>query len=143
MSQSPEAVARRNPAADALYESGIDHLRAGRSLEAQLCCQQALAADPNHADTLHLMGLISLQARQLDHAVEWISRAIRQDPKPAYLASLGRVLLDQGRREEALQTFDKAVQLAPHDANLWRNLGKALAEVGRVDEAILSFEQAL
>ena len=26
-----------------LYESGIDHMRAGRSLEAQLSCEQALA----------------------------------------------------------------------------------------------------
>jgi tetratricopeptide (TPR) repeat protein len=126
-----------------LYEAGFDHMCAGRSLEAQLCCQQALALDPDHADTLHLMGLISLQARQYDHAVEWISRAIRREPKPAYLASLGTTLFNQGRREEGLQAFDKAVQLAPDDANLWRHLGSALAEAGRTDEAILSFQQAV
>src|SRR5271163_2865963 len=57
---------------------------AGRYLDAQLCCRQALAADANHADTLHLMGLLSLEAKQFDHAVEWIARAIRQAPKPEY-----------------------------------------------------------
>ena len=52
---------------------------------------------------LHLMGLLSLQAKQYDLAVEWIARAIRQDPKPEYLASLGTALQQQGRHEEALQ----------------------------------------
>jgi tetratricopeptide (TPR) repeat protein/ADP-heptose:LPS heptosyltransferase len=125
------------------YEVGLRHLRAGRYLDAQHCCQQALAADPDHADTLHLMGLVSLHAKQYDHAVEWISRAIRREPKPAYLTSLGATLLDQGRREEALQVFDKAIQLAPDNADLWRYLGSALAEVGRTDEAMLNFQHAL
>jgi tetratricopeptide (TPR) repeat protein len=49
----------------------------GRYRDARLCRQQALAADPNHADTLHLMGLLSLQAKQYNHAVEWIARAIQ------------------------------------------------------------------
>src|SRR5262245_38955724 len=41
----------------ALYETGLQHLRAGRHLDAQLACQQALATDPGHADSMHLMGL--------------------------------------------------------------------------------------
>ena len=137
------AVSREAAAADALYEVGRAHLSAGRSLEAQLCCQQALAIDPAHADTLHLMGLISIQARQGDHAVEWLSRAIRQDPKPLYLTTLGTALLLQGRGTDALKTFEKAVELKPNDAELWRNLGVALTELRRNDEAILSFQHAL
>ena len=70
----PKPTGTQTP--DALYRAGIDHRREGRNLDAQLCCQQALAIDPDHADTLHLMGLLSLDARQYDHALEWISRAI-------------------------------------------------------------------
>jgi protein O-GlcNAc transferase len=135
-----DADERATPAQ--LYQAGFDHMRAGRSLEAQISCQRALALDPDHADTLHLIGLVSLQARQYDHAVEWMSRAIRVAPKPVYLTSLGTALLNQGRRDEALAAFDKAVQLAPDDASLWRHLGNALAEVGRPAEAILSYQQA-
>jgi tetratricopeptide (TPR) repeat protein len=127
----------------ALYETGLGHLRAGRNLDARICCQQALAADANHADTLHLMGLLSLQAQQLDHAAEWIARAIRQNPKPEYLVSLGATLRHQGRPEEALQVLDKAVQLRPGDANLWKNLGDILVELQRPADALLSFQQAL
>ncbi len=126
-----------------LYEAGLGHMRAGRHLDAQLCCQQVLALDPDHADTLHLMGLVSLHAAQYDHAVEWISRAIRQQPRPDYLSSLGETLQRQGRHEEALKVFDKAVQLKPDDAGLWNNLGKILLTLGRPADALLSFEHVL
>jgi FkbM family methyltransferase len=89
------------------------------------------------------MGLLSLQAKQYDQALEWLSRAIRQEPQAAYLTSLGTTLLAQGRREEALAAFDKAVQLKPDDADLWRNLGNVLVEVERPADAILSFQHAL
>ncbi len=123
--------------------TGFGLLRAERYLEAQICCQQALALDPNHADSLHLMGLLSIQSQQYDHAVEWISRAIRRDPRPEFLVSLGRTLQFQGRHEDALKTFDKAVQLKPDDAELWKNLGNALVDVKRPQDALLSFQQAL
>ncbi len=127
----------------ALYKAGLGHMHAGRTLDAQLCCQQALSLDPNHADTLHLMGLLSLHARHYDHAVEWISRAISQQPRTDYLTSLGTTLANQGRHDEALKVFDKAVQLKPDDADLWRNLGNVLVDVERPTDAILSFQHAL
>ena len=51
--------------------------------------------------------------------------------------------MNQGRREEALKVFDKAVQLKPDDADLWRNLGNVLVDVERPADAILSFQHAL
>jgi len=126
-----------------LYEAGLRHMRAERYLDAQLCCQQALAVDSSYADALHLMGLLSFQAKQYDHAVEWIARAIRQNPKPEYLLSLGTTLRCQGRLEEALKTFDKAVQLKPDDAELWKNLGDVFIELERPADALTSFQQVL
>ncbi|HVH81712.1 MAG TPA: tetratricopeptide repeat protein, partial [Stellaceae bacterium] len=134
--EGDDAVAALNGAARA-------HLSSGRLLEAQLCCQQALALDGDRADTLHLMGLLCIHTKQLDHAVEWLSRAIRQEPKTLYLTTLGTALLQQGRGAEALNAFEKAIELEPGNGGLWRNLGLALAELRRNDEAILSFQHAL
>jgi tetratricopeptide (TPR) repeat protein/ADP-heptose:LPS heptosyltransferase len=131
------------PTAAALYLTALGFLRAGHPRDAEACCRDALALDADHADTLNLMGLLALQAEQYDHAVDWISRAIRQEPKPFYLTSLGTCLSRQGRHEEALQAFDKVVQLKPDDANLWCDLGNALVALGRTAEAILSFQHAL
>jgi tetratricopeptide (TPR) repeat protein len=125
------------------YQAGLRHMRAGRYLDAQICCQQALAADSNHADGLHLMGLLSVQSQQYDLALEWIARAIRQAPKAEYLSSLGTTLQQQGRLEEALKALDKAVQLKPDDAELWINLGNVLVDLERPADALLTFQHAL
>jgi tetratricopeptide (TPR) repeat protein len=127
----------------ALYDTGLHHARSGRHLDAQLCCQQALQLDPDHADTLHLMGQLFLHAGQYDHAVEWISRAIRQDPRVEYLSSLGITLQKQGRLEEALKVFEKAIQLGPDNAEVWRRMGDLLVQQERHDQALVSFEHAL
>jgi tetratricopeptide (TPR) repeat protein len=127
----------------ALYETGIGHMRAGRHLEAQLCCQQALGVDSNHADTLFLQGLLSFYAAQYDLAIAWTARAIKQDPKPEYLLSLAAALRRQGRLDEAFEAIDKAVQLRPDAAGLWKQLGHILVDLNRPDQALLSFEHAL
>jgi tetratricopeptide (TPR) repeat protein len=135
-----------SPGADtpaAAYEAGLRHMRAGQYLDAQICCQQALAIDPGHAETLHLMGLLSLRSEQFDHAVEWISRALKQAPKAEYLYSLGTALRRQGRLEDALMAFDKAVQFKPDSAELWIGLGRVLGDLKRPADALLSFQHAL
>ncbi len=129
--------------AAALHGAALAHVRAERYLDAQMCCQQALALDPDHAESLHLLGLLSLHATQYDHAVEWISRAIARDPRPEYLFSLGTALQHLKRFEEALKVFDKAVQLKPGKAELWVGLGRSLVDLDRGAEALLTFQHGL
>ena len=81
------------------------HLQAGRHLDAQVCCQRALALAPDDADSLHLAGLLAYEAGGNDDAMEWFSRAIGQTAKPEYLTSLGAVLQRLKRLDEALQAF--------------------------------------
>ncbi len=137
------APARRTAAGVALHETVLDHLRARRYLEAQLCCREVLEKDPDNAETLHLMALVCFNAGQFDHAVEWVSQAIRRQPQPAYLTLLGTALLNLKRHDDALRVFDKAVQLKPDDASLWSNLGNACIECNRLRDAITSFQRAL
>lgn len=126
-----------------LCEAGLRHLQSGQLLDAQRCCGEALQANPDHADALHLMGLIALHARQYDHAVEWTAHAIRQDPKVEYLVSLGTALQQQRRYEDALNVFAKAAQLRPDDAELWRNSGDVLVQMERYDQALLRYQHVL
>jgi tetratricopeptide (TPR) repeat protein len=146
--QERRAVGRKSHAGEpgspaALYEAGLRHLRAAQYLDAQICCQQALATDSNHADSLNLMGMLSLHAKQYDLAIEWVARALRQVAKPEYLVTLGLALQNLGRLEEALKAFDKAVQLKPDVAELWKNLGNVLLALQRPAEALLSFQHTL
>src|SRR5438270_6401376 len=74
--------------AAAQCEAGHRYLQSGQPLEAQLCCERALASNPNHAGALYLMGLIASRAGEHDHALEWTVRAIAQEPRPEFLAGL-------------------------------------------------------
>ena len=129
--------------ATALCEAGQRHMQAGRPLDARLCCQQALAADPDHVDALQLMGLLALQARQFDHAIAWIARANQQDIKTDHLDSLGIALEQQGLHEWAFKAFDRGVQLKPDDVELWAHRGDALASLARFEEALSSYDHVL
>jgi tetratricopeptide (TPR) repeat protein len=127
----------------ALYEAGLREFAAGQHLVAQTYCQKALALDPTHADTLHLTGQIHLHAGQHDHAIEWIARAIRQEPKAEYFKNLGAGLVGMGRHEDALMVFGQVVQHVPEDAGSWRVIGIIQASLGRKEEAIRSYQQTL
>ena len=89
------------------------------------------------------MGLLLLQTQQYDHAVEWLSRAILQDPRTDYLSTLGIALKQMGRLDDALRVFDKAVQLKPDDAELWKQFGGVLVAVDRAADAFVAFQRAL
>ena len=80
------------PTLGALCANGSRLRKSGRHLDAAKCCEQALSIDPNHADALHLMGLLSSDKGHYDLAVEWFARAIRQNPTAAYLRDLGAAL---------------------------------------------------
>ena len=125
------------------YQSALRHMQAGRHAEAQKSCREALQAEPNHADALHLMGALSVRESRPDAAIEWICQAIRQDPKPIYICNLGSILQSQRRFDEALQAFDKAVQLNPGDAPTWKKLAGVLADLKRAEEAALCYQRVL
>jgi tetratricopeptide (TPR) repeat protein len=140
-SKHPNSTLSQTPAA--LYGLGLKHLQAGRDLDAQICCQQALAIEAAHADSLYLMGLLSLRRGQFDHAVEWLSRAIRKTPKTEYLSALGITLKQAGQLNDAANVFDRALQLNPDNAELWRHRGGALSALNRSADALLSYQNAL
>ena len=56
---------------------------------------------------------------------------------------LGQVLQQQNRLDEAIKSFDRALQLKPDFAAVWYKLGQILQQQKRLDEAVLSFDQAL
>ncbi len=108
-------------------------------LDAQVCGQQALTADPGHANSLHLMSLLTIDAQHFDLAAEWARRAVAQDPKPQYLFTLGSVLRQQKQFEEALAAFEQATQLKPEAAELWRAVANVMVDLDRTDRAAAAF----
>jgi tetratricopeptide (TPR) repeat protein len=52
-------------------------------------------------------------------------------------------LRELGRYEEAVASYDKAIEIKPDNDSAWNNRGNALDELGRYSEAIASYDKAI
>jgi tetratricopeptide (TPR) repeat protein len=130
--------------AAALLETGLKYHQSGRLTDAEAFYQRALAAQPGHADALHLRGLLAYQLKRYDAAAELIGQAIEQNRRdPIYFSNLGAVLSDQGKHAEAVANFDQALALSPDHAEAFNNRGNALKNLRRFDDALASYDRAL
>jgi tetratricopeptide (TPR) repeat protein len=128
---------------DQAIQIADQHHRSGRPAEARMICRQLLAQQPNHPDALHLLGILSAQAGELDAAVELIGRALQLRPDfPQAWGNLGCILVNQGKLDEAIAAYSRVVQLRPSDAAAHYGLAMVLREHGRLDEAITAFSRA-
>jgi tetratricopeptide (TPR) repeat protein len=57
--------------------------------------------------------------------------------------NLGLILAGQGHSDEAIQHYERALQLKPDYADAFNNLGAVLATQGKLDEAAAYFQKAL
>ena len=132
---------KRSPAD--LYDAALRHFLSKRYGPAEDRCRQALALDPKHANSLHLLGLVHWQTNRLDLAVDLIASAIRCNPNDhEYFLNLGELLRHQNKLDDARKSFDIAIKLAPNRAASWIKLGNLLRIQRRYDEVLLSYEHA-
>jgi tetratricopeptide (TPR) repeat protein len=127
-----------------VYNAALKSFELGRMDAAERRCRKALSADPAHADSLHLLGLIHAATNRLDAGIELIAQAIRNNPaNPEYFLNLGTLLQRQGRLDEALKSYDLALKLKPDFVGVWIRLGDLLTKQKRFDEAILTYGHVL
>jgi len=123
-------------APEALMAAGLSHHSAGRLAEAEAVYRRVLATSPDHADALHLLGVIALQVDKPQPAVDLIREAIRRNGgNPAYFANLAGALRRLGRTEEALAAGRRAVQLNGNFADGLNNLANVLLDAKLYSEA--------
>ncbi len=126
------------------FESGVSHHQAGRLAEAEKIYRQVLAQQANHADALHMLGMLAAQTGRSDAAEDLIRQAIRIQPDCAEAHNnLGNVLKAKGRLDEAIASYRHAIRLHPDFAEPHNNLGIAFKDNGQIDQAIASYHQAI
>ncbi|HVT87538.1 MAG TPA: tetratricopeptide repeat protein [Tepidisphaeraceae bacterium] len=124
--------------------AAIEQHQAGRVSEAQAIYEQVLAANPNHPDALHLLGVAMFQSKQPMRAIELIERAIAINPLvPDFHWNLGRVLATVGRHEQAANHFRRALVGQPDHPDIWNDLGNALQISGQWQQSIAAYHQVL
>lgn len=117
---------------------------AGDLFRAEQLCRQVLAADPMHAESWNLLGIIAQQTGHSDAALELVRRAIGLNSNvAAYFSNLGTIYKSLERLSDATEHMQRSVQLAPHLSVLHFNLGTTLQDRQLWDDAIASYQRAL
>ena len=118
--------------------------QAGQLAEAEAIYRQVLAAQPDSAEALNLLGTLAAQQGRLAEAAELISRAAKLARENVEIyVNLGVVLLIGKRADLAESAFRRALALRPGDAAIHHNLGTALQSLGRLPEAMAELNAAV
>jgi len=132
------------PSVDEVFAEALEHHQAGRLAQAERSYRLILQQWPDHADSLHLLGVLALQTGHPDSALSLIERACALRPDGAiYRSNLGQVLERLGRRSEAESAYRAAISLDPACAEAFNNLGHLLQGDERLAEAESSFRRAI
>ncbi|HUF71903.1 MAG TPA: tetratricopeptide repeat protein [Gammaproteobacteria bacterium] len=129
---------------DQVFAEALEHHHAGRLAEAEKGYRLILEAVPEHADSLHLLGVIGLQTGHLEPALDLVQRAVSLRPDGAvYHSNLGQVLERLGRFDDAERAYRMASEVDPGCAEAFNNLGRLLQGEGQLGEAESHLRKAI
>jgi predicted O-linked N-acetylglucosamine transferase (SPINDLY family) len=122
--------------------TAMQYHRTGEFESADRLYRQILRFDPQHADALHMRGVLAFEQRDLDRAVDYFSQAVAVNASDARLHEhLGSALLEIGRLEEAAVSLGRSFDLDPHNADALFNLAIVNERRGRLQDAQGGFEK--
>jgi len=129
-------------------DQAVEEMTAGNYDEAErlfkLALRQMTKDDQEDMRTIHeSLGLLFLNKGDNDQALKHYQEAVsRSDLNgPAYYSNSGEVKLLEGNVTEAIEDFERVLELEPDHLSVNNNLG--LIFLGTIDEDIVDFERAL
>jgi len=97
-----------------LFQIALEHHRCGRLRLAESGYRALLAIDAENPDANHWLGVLFLQAGQIDQAVPLLERATEARPNDAaFWHNLGHAYMRSRRMDDALKSFDRAIAVDP------------------------------
>jgi tetratricopeptide (TPR) repeat protein len=129
---------------DAHFRRAFRLHQSGQVAQAAALYRDILAADPNHFDALHLLGVARVHNNDVKNGLDLIERALavnNADPAAHYNRALALILMQ--RPEDAVSALDTALSLKPDYAVAHFLRGNALRQLARPHDALSSYDRAL
>jgi len=128
----------------ATFNQAIALHQRGQLAQAKALYENILAKQPQHYQSLHLLGLVAAQSGRFPEAVELIGKAIALFPNNAdFYMNRGNALKALGQVQAAVEHYDKAIALKPDYADAFSNRAVALQELRQYAAAIASYDKAI
>jgi len=132
------------PTVDEVFASAVQKHQAGDVHEAMRLYEAILAAAPEHAGALHLLGVAFHQTGDNAAAIQRIQAAIDIDAGQArYFYNLGVILEAETQRAEARRAYERALALDPNETSARNNLANLLMDLGEFGGAERLLREAL
>ncbi len=122
---------------------GFALFQQGKSQEAVVVLEKALAVDPKHWKAHNNLALAAIDSGELEVAEAHYRESLAIKPQPAIYNDLGFVLEREGLPDEAAEMYRKAIKLDPASASAHYNLGSSLARSGKYADAESHLRKAL
>lgn len=127
-----------------LYESGEEHRRKGRYIEAISAYRQILIQAPDSPVILRRLGECLVKKGVPREAIGCFHDAIRLDPSdPGQFHQLAVAHRQVGDIDKALVAYERASSLAPEHVGYQVDLGWCLADLGSMEKSAELQEKAL
>jgi len=139
-----QTVVERWPGARGHHNYGIELVAAGRRAEG---IEEYRRAIPGNAEARYALGFELQADGRYDEAIEQYRTFISLKPEdinvPRAYHQIGRALLTQGKREEALAAFTDAVARMPRDEGSLAGIADTLLALDRLPEAVTAYQRYL
>ena len=126
------------------YTRLLDHFNGQRYPEAEQLCRTILQAEPDHVDTINILGVIAQRYNRHDLAIDQFQQALAIDAQRTGLYyNLGVSLGQLARFAEAEAVLLQGLTIAPDDPTLLGYLGAIQNKLGKLDAAVASLQKAV
>jgi len=107
-------------------------------------CTQIISKNPNHIETLRLIGAIAYQNGQYEQALSFFNKAIQVNPNDdeSYLF-MGIIEKARDNTNQSVTHYFKAIQIKPNNAKAYYNIGNVLQSIKNNHEASLCYFEAI
>ena len=132
------------PSSAAQFASAMRLLQAGNPEQARVALQGVVQDQPGNPEALHWLGVCHAMTGDLAKAEALVRQATVVSPDFAEAHNtLGKILQDLRRPDEAIRCFKQATILQPRYVEAYFMLGQLLEKCGRAPEALTNYDRVI
>jgi len=135
---------KNNSSIKEIYTLALREYEKNNFAAAEKLYNKILKINPNHFETVFLLGTLLAQNRQFSEAKKLLEKAIQISPE--HLDSynnLGNVLVELSEFKQAINCYERAIEINSNYIDTHFNYGNILKKLGKYKKAISSYEKVI